>query len=105
MLLMALLNGCWSKTSSEFDFRAQSNTPLLFSVALAVEMIYFIRNLNLILPHSFLINLVQMFVSGSKTTSMINGKISPGASYPSYKSWLKIQGAEKVSPLFKFHTD
>ena len=50
-----------------FDYRNQSNKQLLLAIAIVVEMVYFICNLNLVLPHCFLINLLQSFVSGSKT--------------------------------------
>ena len=61
-------------------------------------MVYFIRNLNLILPHCFILNLLQSFVSGSKTVSVLNGKVNPGASYASYKKWIAMQGAQELIP-------
>ena len=58
-------------------------------------MIYYLRNNNLILPHyCFLAYLVQSFNTGSKTVSVINGKVSPSASYTSYKNWMLLKGSK-----------
>ena len=62
-----------------------------------VEMVYFLRNQNVILPHCFLMNLVQSFISGSKVVSVINGKAAPGASYTSYKKWIADTGEQPVN--------
>ena len=69
---------------------------MLFTIAVAVEMIYFIRNLNLVLPHCFIINLLQSFVSGSKKVSTLNGKVTLGAGYTTYKTWLVSFGSIKI---------
>ena len=69
---------------------------MLFTIAVAVEMIYFIRNLNLVLPHCFIINLLQSFVSGSKKVSTLNGKVTLGAGYTTYKTWLVSFGSNKI---------
>ena len=55
-----------------------------FLLAVIVEAISHLKNTNLILPHCFLTNLVEIFISGSKTVTAINGKILPGASDTSY---------------------
>ena len=52
---------------------------MLFTIVVAVEMIYFICNLNLVLLHCFKINLLEGFVSGSKNVSALDGKVTPGA--------------------------
>ena len=83
--------------SIEWDFLKQENTVILYSLAVVVECIYHLRNLNLILPHCFLTNLVQSFVAGSKTVSAINGKTSPSASYTTYKNWILEKGSEAVT--------
>ena len=72
----------------DLDFEKQTHPSFLYAIAVTVEMVYFLRNLNLILPHCFLINLVQSFTSGSKIVTNTNGKVFPGASYTSYKTWL-----------------
>ena len=46
-----------------------------FLLAVIVEAIYHLKNSNLILPDCFLANLVETFISGSKTVTAINGKI------------------------------
>ena len=45
-LVLGFINGCCG-----INYREQSDNLILFTVAVAVEMIYFIRNLNLVLPH------------------------------------------------------
>ena len=47
---------------AQIDLKDQDNKTFLYSLATAVEMIYFLRNQNLILPHAFLMNLVQSFI-------------------------------------------
>jgi len=71
---------------------------MLFPIVIVVEMIYFLQNLNLVLPHSFLVNLLQSFVSGSNTVSSLNGKVTSGAGYTTYKSWVETQGKNKRNP-------
>ena len=79
-----------------------SSTSLIIGVvaaavsnAVAVEMIYFIYNLNLVLLHCLLINLLQSFVSGSKKVSILNGKVTP-AEYTTYKAWLLNFESNKI---------
>ena len=79
-----------------FDYTKQDNSLVLYSLAVVVETVYLLRNMNLILPHCFLANLVQSFISGSKTVSLINGKISPSASYTTYKNWLVEKGSKPL---------
>ena len=90
-MLLSFINGCCN-----ISYEHEEHEVLLYSLASTVEMIYFIRNLNLVLPCSFLVNLQQSFVSGSKTVSCLNGKISPGAGYTTYKKWLDIQGKNEL---------
>ena len=89
-VLLAFLSGCVN-----FNLSKQTNKTLLYASAVCVEMIYYLRNINLILPRSFSLNLPQMFVSSSKTTSVINDKLSPSAGYTSYRNWIEMQGAVK----------
>ena len=86
-MVLQFLNGCCNT-----NYEDQTNTATLFAIAVTVEMIYFIRNFNLVLPHCFVVNLLQSFVSGSKTISTVNGKVTPGASYSTYKKWLNVKG-------------
>ena len=69
-------------------FNINNKSLMLYAIALVVEMIYFIQKLNLVLPHCFLLNILQSFVSGSKTVSVLNGKISPSAGYTTWKNAL-----------------
>ena len=75
---------------------------MLFTIAVTTEMIYFIHNLNLILPYCFLINLLQSFVSGSKKVPALYGKVTPGTGYTTYKSWLKNFGSNKIDTVMYF---
>ena len=69
---------------------------MLFTTAVAVEMIYLTYNLNLVLPHCFLINMLQNFVSDYKKGATLNGKVTPGAGYTTYKDWLVNFGNNKI---------
>ena len=75
-----------------YSIERTTDEQFLFAFAVAIECIYHLKNQNAILPHCFLINLIQSFISGSKTVTALNGKISPGASDASYRRWLKEQG-------------
>ena len=66
------------------DHKERANN-MFFTIAVAIKMIRFIRNLNLILPYCFLINLLQSFISGSKKVSSLNSKVTPGAGHTTYK--------------------
>ena len=90
-LVLQFINGCCN-----INYEDQTNTTTLFTIATALEMIYFIRNINLVLPHCFLVNLLQSFVSGSKTVSTLNGKVTPGSSYSTYKKWVNVKGKDVV---------
>ena len=60
-----------------------------------VESIYHLKDNNLILPYYFLANLVETFISGSKTGTEINGNILPIASDRTYRKWLNENGQGK----------
>ena len=68
-VLLSLINGC-----CDTKYQNQKDASLLDVIAVAVEIIYCIRNLNLVLPHCFLMNHLENFVSGSKIVSVLNGK-------------------------------
>ena len=63
---------------------------------MVVETIYFLCNLNVILPYSFLSDLIQSLVSGLKTVTRINSKFIPSCSYPTIQLWLEEQGKEPL---------
>ena len=63
-----------------------------------IESVYHLKNNNLILSHSFLANLIQTFVLGSKTVTTINGKIVAGRSDTSYRKWLQTNAKEIPYP-------
>ena len=67
-LLVSFLSGV-----TGMDYKRE-NEKIKFSIASCIENIYFLRNLNLVLPYTFVANLVQSYTSGSKTVSVINGK-------------------------------
>ena len=86
-----------------------------YAFACVIESIYHLRNLNVVLPNSFLYNLVQFYTSGSKTVPAINGKVTPGGSYYTVHNWmskraenrlfvLKVSlGIQKVFCIMKLH--
>ena len=53
-----------------------------------IESIYHLRNSNIVLPHSFLANLVQFYGSGSKIVPVINDKLTPAGSYFNVHNWI-----------------
>ena len=65
-------------------------------LAVIVEAIYHLKNNNLILPHCFLSNLVEIFISCSKTVTAINRKILLSVSDTKYRKWLNENGKEKI---------
>ena len=88
--VLQFINGCCN-----INYKDQTTTTL-FTIATALEMIYFTRNINLVLPHCFLVNLLQSFVSGSKTVWTLNGKVTLGSSYFTYKKWVNVKGKDVV---------
>ena len=59
---------------SGLEFSVESE-QIQYAFASTLEMCYYLRNLNLVLPHCFLGNLVQSRISGSKSVSVVNGKL------------------------------
>ena len=59
-----------------------------YALACVIESMYHLRNSNIVLPHSFLPNLVQFYTSGSKVVPVINGKLTPAGSYFTMHSWI-----------------
>ena len=59
--------------SSGIASEKERDPQVKYSTCVVVEAIYFLRNLNVILPYSFLSNLIQSLVSGSKSVTRING--------------------------------
>ena len=76
--------------------RSNQHCKVLLAFAIALEMIYFIRNFDLVLPHRFLVNILQYFVSGSKTVSALNGRVTREASYSAYKKWVNDNGKKAL---------
>ena len=53
-VLLSFINGCCN-----IKYQDQKDASLLYIIAVVVEMIYYIRNLNLVQPHCFLMNLLE----------------------------------------------
>ena len=53
-----------------------------FTFAVAIEQIYYLCHHNIVFPHAFISNLIQVYTSGSKAVPALNGKVSPSGSYP-----------------------
>ena len=70
----------------------EENEQVKSAVAEVLEGCYYLRNFHLVLPHSFLCNFIQSCSCGSKSVSVVNGKIFPGGSSKTLKSWLNSHG-------------
>ena len=79
-----------------YDLKKTTNSQFLFKFSIAMEAIHYLKNENKILPHSFLVNLIKTFTSGSKTVTALNGQILRAASDPTFKNWISTQGKEKL---------
>ena len=71
---------------SGIAFDKEKNPRVKFACCMSNESIYHLRNLNVIPPYSFLSNLLQSLISGSKTVSAVNGKLHPGGSSPTIRT-------------------
>ena len=91
-LLVEFLQGLSWRT---FDHNV--NGTAQFHTACVIESVYSLMNFNWILPNSFISNLIQTFISGSKTVSLLNGKLSPGGSSTTYYNWLNNTGSEPIT--------
>ena len=60
------------------------DSVMLYTFSVSIESIYHVKNRNLVLPHTFIANLIQRVTSGSATVAEVNGKISPAASNTTY---------------------
>ena len=67
-----------------------------FTFAVAIEQLYYLRHHNIVLPHSFISNLIQFYTSGSKAVPVLNGKVSPSGSYPTLGNWMSERGKSKL---------
>lgn len=76
---------------------SNTSTEKKMSFINTVEMCYYLRNFQLVLPFSFLGNFIQSSISGSKVVSVMNGKTSPGGCYTTFKNWLSEKGAKPLT--------
>ena len=67
-----------------------------FIFACTIEQIYYLRHQNIVLPYSFMSNLIQFYTSGSKTVPVFNGKLSPSGSYPTVTNWMAERGRKEL---------
>ena len=67
-----------------------------FTFAVAIEQIYYLRHHNIVLPHSFISNLIQFYTSGSKVVPALNRKVRPSGSYPTLGNWMSEHGKSKL---------
>ena len=81
-ILQSFLSG-----SIGYNINSTTNPEYLYKFSMVTETIYHLKNQNLILPHCFLVNLIQSFISGSKTAvTALNGKIMPSAGDATYRN-------------------
>ena len=84
------------RPASDIAFDKEHDPLVKYSACVVVEAIYFLHNLNVTLPYSFLSNLIQSLISGSKTVTRVNSKVIPSGSYPTIQSWLEEKGKEPL---------
>ena len=77
------------------DLKTASNKEQ-YAFYCVIESIYHLRNLNVVLPYSFLYNLVQFYTSGSKIVPAINGKVTPGGSYYTVHRWMSKRAENRL---------
>lgn len=90
--LTNFIEGCTGK-----NLRYIFDSKELYRYAVLVESLYHLRNCHLVLPHCFMVNLIEKTVSGSKSVSTINGKLLPGASDTTLREWWTGQGSKPLS--------
>ena len=90
-LLITFLNGV-----TRHNVNTTIKQQTMYVYAMMIEFIYHLRNQNLALPFSFLSNVIQTLISGSKTVTSINGKLLSGGSDTTYRVWLNVN---VVNPL------
>ena len=86
---------CFLRGVSGLEFSVESE-QIQYAFASTLEMCYYLRNLNLVLPHCFLGNLAQSRISGFKSVSVVNGTTSSGGGYQTLRSWLELHGTEPL---------
>ena len=69
---------------SGIAFNKERNNQVKYSIYSIIESAYYLRTLNLVLLYSFLSNIVESLIAGSKTVTAINGKLHPCVSYLRY---------------------
>lgn len=75
---------------------SNATEKVLLSFTNVIECLYYLRNFQVMLPRSFICNLIQFYTYGSKTMSVTNGKISPGGSYLIVHNWLAEHGKKPL---------
>ena len=62
----------------------QESKEVKCTLAHTLERCYYLRNLHIVLPYSFLAHLVQSCRSGSMSVAVVNGKTNLGESYTTF---------------------
>ena len=71
-----------------------------YEFAVMIESIYHLRKRNLVLPFSFLLNIIQTFITGSKLVLTNNGMLPGGAKDTTYQTWLNANAVDpRKTPL------
>lgn len=73
-------------SAAGYDLKEITDSQFLFRFSIATEAIHHLKNQNMILPNSFLVNLIETFTSCSKTVTASNGQILPAASDHIYRN-------------------
>ena len=90
--LISFMQGC---TGLNLDFIHDSK--ILYRYAVTIECLYHLQSSNIVLPHSFLMNLIQRHITGSKMATSVHGKLLPGSEDNSMREWWEHQGSEPLS--------
>jgi len=88
VLLISFLQGLCGR-----DFSVMEQSCQLFQIVIVIEQIFHLINFHWVLPHSFVTNMIQSCISGSKTVTALNGKLTAGGGYTTYLNWMKENGS------------
>ena len=89
--IVSFLKGVTGRPVNVFE-----DSKYSYRFAVTLEAVYKLKNSNLVLSHSFIANLIQTTVSGSKLVTQVNSKILPASGDTLLRSWLKDNGMHEL---------
>ena len=90
-MILAFINGCCS-----IQYQQQHKLLMFHAIALVVEMICFIQNLNLVLPHCFFLNALQTFLIMFQDKFFLKWENLSWYRIYSLEKWLDIVGSKQL---------